>query len=144
MPSSCAGCILQVRCALCGSCGAACLFVIRSLPTGARPFAGVDSKSGLARLRLLIDLIGVAKAKEYRTHDLRRGHGQDLVESGATLAELLAAGEWRSNAFKAYLQEECLEAGAVMEAHYDDSCDDEAWGLDDWPLEASASGGLSS
>ncbi len=89
-------------------------------------------------------MIGVAKAKEYRTHDLRRGHGQDLVESGATLAELLAAGEWRSNAFKAYLQEECLEAGAVMEAHYDDSSDDEAWGLDDWPLEASASGGLSS
>ena len=121
MPSSCARCILQVRCALCGSCGAACLFVIRSLPIGARPFAGVDSKSGLARLRLLIDLIGVAKAKEYRTHDLRRGHGQDLVESGATLAELLAAGEWRSNAFKAYLQEECLEAGAVMDAHYDDS-----------------------
>ena len=45
----------------------------------------------------------------YRTHDFRRGHAQDLLESGATLAEILLAGQWRGSSFVKYLKEAELE-----------------------------------
>ena len=32
----------------------------------------------------------------FGTHDFRRGHAKDLQESGAPLAVILAAGEWRA------------------------------------------------
>ena len=37
----------------------------------------------------------VVDAMKLRTHDLRRGCTQDLVDSGASLVEILRAGEWR-------------------------------------------------
>ena len=40
----------------------------------------------------------------------------DLVESGADLCTLLAAGGWRSSAFAAYLQMRAVEKGAVRAA----------------------------
>ena len=45
----------------------------------------------------------------YGTHDLRRGHAEDMRESGCTLAEILAAGQWKSSAFLSYLDEADLE-----------------------------------
>ena len=45
----------------------------------------------------------VPNASAYGTHSLRRGHARDLLESGATLAEILRAGQWRSAAFMRYL-----------------------------------------
>ena len=45
----------------------------------------------------------------------------------------------RSNAFKNYVEQDKLEAGAFIEAHNRDSSDDEEWGLDDWPVEAMTS-----
>ena len=42
---------------------------------------------------------------------------QDLLEQGASLAHILAAGEWSSKAFTAYLKCCVLEARAVTEAH---------------------------
>ena len=41
----------------------------------------------------------------YRTHDLRRGHAEDMRRSGCTLAQILQAGQWRSAAFLKYLDE---------------------------------------
>ncbi len=52
-----------------------------------------------------------------RKHDFRRGHAQDMVESGCTL------GEWRSPAFMAYVDYAKLEAAAVVAAHAGDSSD---------------------
>ena len=45
----------------------------------------MDPKSlatALCTLRFILGQIGVERANDYRTHDLRRGHAQDLVESG--------------------------------------------------------------
>ena len=44
---------------------------------------------------------------------------QDLLEGGATLAEILRAGQWKSAAFLKYLDLEALEKGAVVVAHMD-------------------------
>jgi hypothetical protein len=58
-----------------------------------------------------------------------------MLSAGSTLAEVLQAGEWRSmSGFKPYVHGDTLEADAVMEAHFQDSSEDEAWGLDDWPV----------
>ena len=51
---------------------------------------------------------------------------QALIDSGATLAEILAAGQWRSPAFLVYADLGALEQGAVPQAHLDeDSSSDE-------------------
>jgi hypothetical protein len=59
--------------------------------------------------RRLLAALGFADACKYSTHDFRRGHAQDLLESGATLAEILLAGQWRSSSFLKYLREAELE-----------------------------------
>ena len=66
-------------------------------------------------------LCGVDCSASYRTHDLRRGHAKDLQVNGATLYEILAAGEWRSPAFLSYLDLAELERDVVVEAHLDES-----------------------
>ena len=57
----------------------------------------------------------------YRCHDLRRGHAKDMQLNGATLYEILAAGEWKSPAFLDYMSLMELETGAVIEAHQAES-----------------------
>ena len=45
--------------------------------------------------------------------------------NGATLAEILKAGEWKSPAFMSYLDLDKLETEAVIEAHLEESaCED--------------------
>ena len=56
---------------------------------------------------------------------MRRGHAQDLAESGSKLCEILAAGEWASPKFTAYLELNKLEAAGVVEAHLDESEDED-------------------
>ncbi len=66
----------------------------RDMEVGSKPFNAVSKANGLKRLGMLLHLIGVPKAVECKTQDVRRGHAQDLVEAGGTLVEPLAAGEW--------------------------------------------------
>ena len=63
----------------------------------------------------------------YRTHDLRRGHTEDLNLSGATLLEMLQAGEWRSSAFLNYLAVNDFESAAVVAAHVNDESDEDGF-----------------
>ena len=67
----------------------------------------------------------VKDADMYRTHDLRRGHAEDLRLNGATLGEILRAGDWRSPAFLQYLDTEQLEHDRTAEAHLQDSSGEE-------------------
>ena len=71
------------------------LRVHRSLPAGSQPFCDVTPASALVCLRALLHLLGVDDADGYGTHDMRRGHAEDLLERGAGLGEILRAGEWR-------------------------------------------------
>ena len=65
----------------------------------------------------------VLKASLYRTHDFRRGHARDLQASGASLVEILQAGQWKSPAFLNYLDVNSLESEAVLQAHLEESSD---------------------
>ena len=80
----------------------------------------------LRELREMLAHIQVRYAHLYRAHDSRRGHADALCRSGAGLTEILEAGEWRSPAFLSYLRLQDLECAAVVEAHRDDSSDEDA------------------
>ena len=49
---------------------------------GSKIFGGITAATALCTLRFILGQTGVERATDYRTHDLRRGHAQDLVESG--------------------------------------------------------------
>ena len=100
--------------------------LLAKVPEGTALFKGISPKSALDYLRSVLNELKVPKAMEYRTHDLRRGHARDLQSSGATLYEILSAGEWRSPAFLQYLDISTLERDMVVEAHVDESSGDEA------------------
>ena len=71
-------------------------------------------------------MLGIVDAARYRLHDFRRGHARDMQARGATLREILDAGEWRSPSFLGYLDLEQLEADVVLDAHLNDSSGNEA------------------
>ena len=48
-----------------------------------------------------------------------------LVFAGTSLAVILAAGEWTSPAFLAYIDQRRLETDVVVAAHQDESDDEE-------------------
>lgn len=98
--------------------------VLDQLAPGMPLFNEISAASALHVLREMLTLLGVDQAMAYRTHDLRRGHALDLQLSGAPLYEILAAGEWKSPAFLAYLDIERLERDVVVQAHVDESDDD--------------------
>jgi hypothetical protein len=73
--------------------------VLKEIPEGASLFDGITAGAALGVLRHILTSLNVAEAEAYRTHDLRRGHARDLQMYGASLYEILEAGEWRSPAF---------------------------------------------
>ena len=72
-------------------------------------------------LRGFLRHCGIEDYMSYKSHDLRRGHAEDLRLSGAPLIEILRAGEWRSPAFMDYLNHLELERDAVVQAHLEES-----------------------
>ena len=115
----------------CSSCKVTCPIhvlghYVDSLPHGAAPFAGTSAGEALGLLRNRLETLGVPEALHYRTHDLRRGHAEDLKLSGSSLMEILRVGEWRSPAFLSYLNVSDLESAAVVAAHVNDESDEDA------------------
>ena len=49
------------------------------------------------------------------SHAFRRGMAQDIVDAGGSLAELLRAGGWNSNAFLYYLRDTQVQDVAVSQ-----------------------------
>ena len=87
-------------------------------------FGEISASYALDSLRTLLAVLDVPDAHLYRTHDFRRGHARDLQVGGATLGQILAAGQWSSPAFLQYMDMEQLETDAVVEAHLNESDDD--------------------
>ena len=77
-----------------------------------KPFSGFCAVNALADLREVLELLHVPDASKYRTHDLRRGHARDVQSSGATLQELVAAGQW-SPGWTKYVDMDALESEEV-------------------------------
>ena len=48
-------------------------------------FGGFTAAGANSALKDMLGKIGIPKAKEYRTHDIRRGHARDLQLSGASV-----------------------------------------------------------
>ena len=90
-----------------------------------RLFGDLTPSIALKMLRACLRVCGIEDAFKYRMHDFRRGHAQDLLDSGASLAEMLSAGQWRSPAFLRYIAEETLERDAIVQAHLEESSDED-------------------
>ena len=97
----------------------------RGVGEGVMPFEDFTPGYALKALRNMLRRLQVPQAGVYRTHDIRRGHAQDLLVKGASLSEILRAGQWKSPAFLEYLDLEVLEKGAVLEANLDESSSDD-------------------
>ena len=122
---------LLVRRCWCKSCLETCPVHVlgayyKDLGEGVKPFKHITAASALRVLRDMLGQLEVERAGLYRTHDFRRGHARDMQACGRTLAEILQAGEWSSPAFMKYLDMMALERDAVMEAHLDESGDEDA------------------
>ena len=98
---------------------------LNSLAPGATPFAHFTQASALAALRKRLAILQIEHPQEYKLHDFRRGHAQDLLEAGASLMAILKAGEWKGAAFMAYLDSAEMEARAVLQTHMQQSSDEE-------------------
>ena len=114
----------------CSTCKATCPVHVlgayfKSLACGSAPFRGKTPSGALGSLRDILGFLKVPDAALFRTHDLRRGHAEDLKLSGANLFQILKAGEWRSPAFLSYLDVNELESAAVVEAHLEEESDDD-------------------
>ena len=88
---------------------------------GTVPFAAVSVAGARSELRRRLRELGVDGADDYNLHDFRRGHAQDLVESGADLHRILRAGEWLPPAHLKYVDSVKCEKAAVVQAHLDES-----------------------
>ena len=55
---------------------------VRGIQPGTALFGGFTAAGANSALKDMLGKIGVPKAKEYRTHDIRRGHARDLQLSG--------------------------------------------------------------
>lgn len=93
-------------------------------PEGYRPFGHLTSRTARDTMKTQLAGLGVADAGGYWLHDFRRGHTQDLLTKGATLAVILRAGEWISPAFMSYPDMQGLEKAAVVETHQVESDSD--------------------
>eukprot|EP00973_Karenia_brevis_P087967 12201417-Karenia_brevis.AAC.1 len=85
------------------------------MAVGQRLFPGVTGAAALKALRFFLEELQVPEAHKYRCHDLRQGHAKDLQ----------LAGEWRSVAFMKYLDLHRLETELVVQAHCDESEDED-------------------
>ena len=94
-------------------------------PVGTALFCGLNAGMATKLLRCILAALKVEGAERFRLQDFRRGHADDLANSGASLLEILKAGEWRSPAFLKYLNIESLERHPDVQAHGDESSEDE-------------------
>ena len=95
-------------------------------PPFAQPFKHISATKATHGLRDLLRVLGILDADEYCLHDFRRGHARDLADATCDLKTILEAGQWTSPAFLKYLDINRLETRMIVQAHQDNS-DDEDW-----------------
>ena len=89
---------------------------------GQKVFGDISASSALWELRRCLGELGTPDAELYRCHDFRRGHADDLRESGADMSEIKATLDHLSDAAKLrYLNLVDLEANRVGRGHLSES-----------------------
>ena len=81
-----------------------------------KPFQKWSPKVFLNKFRFLLRRVGVLAPQRYDTKAFRRGLAQDVCDAKGNLASVLAAGEWSSSRFKAYIDMQKVGNEAVSEA----------------------------
>ena len=97
---------------------------LEQLPQGAHPWRHISANAAREALRHSLRLLSVPEAEAYGTHDFRRGHAEDMRKSGCTLAQILNAGQWKSTAFLAYINEAELEKDTAFQVAVDSDVED--------------------
>ena len=69
--------------------------------------------------------LGHRDAQSYNLHDLRKGHAQDMAESGSSIYQILGAKKWVSPAFIKYMDVSKFDCDAALQAHVLESDSDE-------------------
>ena len=67
----------------------------------------------LRHLRRALGLLGIVHSGQYTLKAFRAGHAAEIASSGASWADVLAAGEWRSLAALAYVDADAVDAAAA-------------------------------
>ena len=101
------------------------IFLLR-LPSEGLPLAAHEAPAGVhdpvpvlsvTECEIVVDF----PFRKNRLHPSRQvrawGHAEDLLQAGGSLADILAAGDWRSAAFLDYLNKERLVRDRIAEAH---------------------------
>ena len=100
-PACCAKCRLQKR--------------ISETPLGTKLFS-INAEQLISTMKRLLTFIGVEHPNSYGLKAFRRGCATDMALAGKPLYEILQAGEWKSAAFREYLDRNELEPLAFMNA----------------------------
>ena len=96
-----------------------------SLGPHCQPFVRISPAKARSELRRRLAALGVESPELHCLHDFRRGQAQDLIDSGASLAQILRAGEWSSPAFLVYLDLNKLDRDAATAAVIVEESDNE-------------------
>ena len=78
----------------------------------------------LTKLRQLASELQIPRAESFTYKAFRKGHARDLAAHGAKLEEIMQAGEWSSQALKAYLCLNALELQRILMLELDASDDE--------------------
>ena len=102
----------------------------KTMPVDWRPFISIIASKAIKAFRALLLKLDAQGAGEYRCHDLRRCHADDLRERGYKWAYIVARGEWRSLSFLDHADLLELEIGVVLKAHDEEPSGEEEEGQD--------------
>jgi hypothetical protein len=101
---------------------------LEHLEIGHKPWASISPNFARAKLRATLCNIAVPNSELYGTHDFRRGHADDLRESGIPITRIVAMGGWSSEAsLPAYLNMAELEMDTIFEAAIASDVEEEEW-----------------
>ena len=65
----------------------------RALEDGDTPFSRFHPSRVRKQLRRMLSAVGVPDAHKYRTHDIRRGHADDILKAGAPVSKVRERGD---------------------------------------------------
>ena len=68
----------------------------------------------LATIRRILRALDVDRPDEFTLKMFRAGHATSLAEEGKSIGDILRAGEWKSTASMAYIDEDAIDASQLL------------------------------
>lgn len=92
-----------------------CLSCLAGKVVGSRLWY-ITPSTFLAKTRRYLGLLGVANARTFTLKAYRAGKATSMASAGATVGQILMAGEWRSHAFLRYVDTDVVDAAQLLSA----------------------------